>query len=374
MRVLDVSPIQFASLVSSYSFSAAIAGVAYGVIADRFDRKALLIWSFVGFIVGTLLCGLTDDFHMLLSARIIAGCFGGVLNGIVFAVVTDLIPFHRRGGALGIIMSAFSIASVLGVPIGLAIADQFGWQKSFWFIAAFGLPILAASQYVFPPLKEHIQKNSPLEDLKRFGKLLLNFDYFRSYLLILIIGLSTFMIIPFLAPYAVKNVGITESDLKYVYLVGGFFTIISSRIIGKSTDRIGAFKMFIALVLFSFIPIYLYTNATFMSLALYLALSTMFMASVSGRFIPVMTMVSEISEPQDRGTFMGLLNSIRALASALATLIAGAIVVEAPSGKLERFTEVGYLSIVFSILALLMGAVVNKMLTKKLAMRESETN
>ena len=367
MRVLNVSPIQFASLVSSYSFSAAIAGVAYGVIADRFGRKTLLIWAFLGFMLGTISCGLTNDFNLLLGARIIAGCFGGILNGIVFAIATDLIPFHRRGSALGIIMSAFSIASVLGVPLGLAIADKFGWQKSFWFIGAFSFPIYIGSILAFPKLREHVQNKSALEDLKRFGVLLLNFRYFRSYLLVLIMGLSTFMIIPFLAPYAVKNVGIQEESLKYVYLVGGFFTIITSRLIGKATDKVGAFRMFVALVVWSFVPIYLYTNAPQMGLTMYLVLSTMFMFSVSGRFIPVMTMVSEIADSQDRGTFMGLLNSIRALASALATLIAGAIVVEAQDGSLEKFTEVGYLSIAFSVMAILVGLDVRNILRKKLA-------
>lgn len=373
MRVMDITPIQFASLVSSYSFSAAVAGVLYGVVADRFDRKKLLIVGFVGFITGTLLCGLTDDFQFLLLARLIAGCFGGILNGIVYAIVSDLIPFHRRGSALGIIMSAFSIASVLGVPIGLAIADAYGWQKAFWFIAAFSLPILIASQIVFPSISEHIEKKSIAQDLRRFGRLLLKLNYFKSYFLILLLGISTFMIIPFLAPYGVKNVGIREEDLKYVYLVGGFFTVITSRLLGRATDKIGAYKLFCIMVVFSFIPIYLYTSAPPMSLAMYLALSTLFMTVTSGRFIPLMTMVSEISEPGDRGTFMGLLNSIRALASALATLLAGAIIVEAPTGQLERFTEVGYLSILISIAAIAFGANVNRILKKKL-LKEKEIN
>lgn len=371
MRVMGVSPIQFASLVSSYSFSAAVAGVLYGVIADRFDRKNLLVVCFVGFIIGTLSCGLTSDFEVLLIARLVAGAFGGVLNGIVFAIVADLIPFQRRGAAMGIILSAFSIASILGVPIGLAIADSYGWQKAFWFIAAFAVPILLVSQFVFPKLKDHVQNKSVKEDFQRFGKLLLNLDYGRSYTLILIIGISTFMLIPFLSPYAVKNVGIMETELKYIYLVGGSLTVITSRIIGKATDKFGAFTMFLWMAIFSFIPIYLYTNAPPMGLALFLALSALFMSTVSGRFIPLMTMVSEISAPEDRGTFMGLLNSIRSLGSALATLIAGAIIVELPNGKLEKFDHVGYLSILVTILAIAFGSRVNKILKKKINERKS---
>lgn len=365
MEFFQISPKEFATLVSSYSFSAAISGIFYGVIADRFDRKDFLIICFIGFLFGTLMCGLTDKFEVLLIARIIAGCFGGVLNGIVFAIVTDLIPYQRRGKAMGIIMSAFSIASIMGVPIGLAIADRFGWQKTFWFITFFSIPILVVSYFIFPKLNSHIHKVSVSEELKRFATLLKNMNYFKSYLLILIIGTSTFMLIPFLSPYGVKNVGIEVTDLKYIYLVGGFFTVISSRLIGGLTDRFGAYRVFIILGLFSFVPIYLYTNAPPMSLMSYLLLSSIFMVVISGRFIPAMTMVSEVAKDSDRGTFMGLLNSIRAWASALATLIAGVIIQENANGKLENFDLVGYLSITVTICALLFSGVINQIVKRK---------
>ncbi len=62
------------------------------------------------------------------------------------------------------------------MPIGLAIADSFGWQKTFWFIAAFGVPVAFASQYVFPNLKDHIKNKTPIEDLKRFGILAVEYE------------------------------------------------------------------------------------------------------------------------------------------------------------------------------------------------------
>lgn len=365
MEFFDISPKQFATLVSSYSFAAALAGIGYGVIADRFGRKNLLIICFLGFILGTLMCGLTDNFEILLGARIIAGCFGGVLNGIVFAIVTDLIPFERRGKAMGIVMSAFSIASILGVPLGLAIGDVYGWQKTFWFIAFFSLPILFVSILVFPKLQDHLRPATIKEEFFRFFKLLKNMEYFKSYILILIIGTSTFMLIPFLSPYGVKNVGIEIKDLKYIYLVGGFFTVITSRMIGVMTDKVGALKVFLILACISFLPIYLYTNASPMSLFAYLALSAFFMVIMSGRFIPAMTMVSAIAHKDERGTFMGLLNSIRAWASALATLIAGAIIVEQDNGKLENFDLVGYLSMLVTLCAIGFSFVINKIVQKK---------
>ncbi len=61
---------------------------------------------------------------MLLAARVVTGAFGGVLGGIAMAIIGDVFPDERRGRATGILMSAFSLASVLGVPFGLFLGTS----------------------------------------------------------------------------------------------------------------------------------------------------------------------------------------------------------------------------------------------------------
>ncbi len=349
MRVLGISPIQFGTLVSSYNFSAAIFGIIYGLVADNYGRKKILLVCFVGFILGTLYCGFSDSFQTLMIGRIIAGAFGGILTSVVMAMITDLIPFQRRGRAMGTVMAAFSVASVLGVPIGLIIANSYGWQNTFIFIAAVSVIVFIVAAIVFPSLNDHVCKTSKKESLKRLGRILVKPDYAKAYSLIFINVVSAFMLIPFLAPFAVKNIGILETELKYLYLVGGFFTIMTAILIGKSTDKNGAFKTFLLVDLLACIPIYLYTNAESMTLFVFLSMSAFFMTTVSGRFIPLMTLITQISSAKDRGTFMGLINSVRGFSSATATLIAGAIIVENADGTLGGFNKVGYLSIFLSI-------------------------
>jgi multidrug resistance protein len=365
MRDLNINPLQFGSLVSSYNISAAVTGLAYGLIADRFGRKFMMEINFVGFILGTILCGLADSYESLLIARIIAGGFGGTLTAVTLAMVTDLIPFQRRGKAMGTVMSAFSVASVVGVPIGLVIAEKFSWHFTFYFIAIFSLFVLIVSSLSFPKLNEHVQITSALDNLKRVLKLLFKKDYIKAYSLIFLNVFSLFTLIPYLSPYAVKNIGIMETDLKYMYLVGGFFTIITARFIGKATDRFGAVKILCTLALVSTIPLYLYSHAGIMNLIPFIAMSTFFMTMVSGRMIPLMTMTSEISEPQDRGTYMGLLNSVRSFGSAVATLFAGVFIYEATDGKLVGFDTVGYYSIGFSILVIFGAIHVNSILQRR---------
>ncbi|MCO4793883.1 MAG: MFS transporter, partial [Bacteriovoracaceae bacterium] len=152
MKQFSISPAQFGGLVSSYNYAGAAAGILFGLIADRFARRTLLGWIMAGFIIGTFLCGLAPTFPLLLTARIFTGVFGGILNSVVLAIVTDLVPFQRRGTALGVVMSAFSVASVLGVPLGLTIADYMGWQWTFIFIASFSILIWVAALKILPEM------------------------------------------------------------------------------------------------------------------------------------------------------------------------------------------------------------------------------
>lgn len=355
MEVFSISPAQFGALVSSYNFSAGIAGFIFGTIADRFERKKLLLLSMIGFFVGTIICGLAPTYAILLFGRIIAGIFGGVLNVLVFTMVTDLVPFERRGNAMGVIMGAFSVASVLGVPLGLTIADFFGWHWTFLFIALFSLIICLLAFKVLPlflPTQRNLDWSSVF---KNYLNLMKKREYLFAYLMIFLVAISMFVLIPFLSPFAVKNIGIKATDLKYMYLVGGLCTIFTARWIGRATDQFGAKRMFMIVAALSLFPVIIFTNAGPMSLILYLLMSTLFMTIVSGRMIPCMTLISEVPALKERGSFMGLLNSIRSMGSASATLLAGFIIVESDSGTLLNFDRVGWLSIIVVLITVIMA-------------------
>lgn len=360
MDALSISPVQFASLVSSYNFSAGLAGFVFATIADKFDRKKMLMISLAGFIIGTILCGFSPNFNYLLSARIITGVFGGVLNALVFTIATDLVPAKRRGRAMGLIMASFSIASVLGVPIGLAISDYINWHYTFFFIAFFTCFIYVAAFCIFPKMPAKENTHSAAETFKRFGQLITKRQYSSSYFLILIVAMSMFLLIPFLSPYAVKNMGIHALDLKYMYLIGGACTIVSARLIGVMTDRFGALKLYILLALISSIPVYLYTHAGKMLFVPYLIISAFFMMIVSGRMIPCMTLISMVPNENERGSFMSLTNSIRSVGSASATFLAGLMISEGSRGELVGFSNVGILSIGLMLLSILIIFITNK--------------
>src|SRR5678815_418937 len=71
MKSMNLSTRQFGFAVSGYAFSAGISGLLTAGFADRYDRKKLLLFFYVGFIAGTLFCGVANNYGMLIAARII---------------------------------------------------------------------------------------------------------------------------------------------------------------------------------------------------------------------------------------------------------------------------------------------------------------
>lgn len=124
MPSLNITAGQFGVAVSAYAFSAGLSGILAAGFADRFDRKRLLLFFYTGFTLGTLLCALAQDYHVLLAARIVTGLFGGVIGSIVLAIVTDLFALHLRGRVMGFVQTAFAASQVLGVPAGLFLANR----------------------------------------------------------------------------------------------------------------------------------------------------------------------------------------------------------------------------------------------------------
>src|SRR5579871_3925366 len=116
--VFNIVEYQFGYIVSAYGIAAAITGFAAGFVLDRFDRKKALLWLYAGFTIGTLCCGLSNSYILLLASRALAGAFGGVVGAVILSIVGDVIPMERRGAAMGLVMSAFSISSIVGVPMG----------------------------------------------------------------------------------------------------------------------------------------------------------------------------------------------------------------------------------------------------------------
>ncbi|MBY5952915.1 MFS transporter [Algoriphagus marincola] len=353
MRLFGISPSEFGLLVSSYTFSAGISSFFGAFFLDRFDRKKILFWVYVGFTVATLGCALSPSYGILLLARILSGLFGGLTSALILAIIGDVIPDARRGRAMGLVMAAFSVASVLGVPLGLFLAGLSDWHTPFFILTGLSLVSLGMIFRFIPNIADHlgqeVQRPHPLEVVKRVTS---NSNQMRAITLSVMMMFGQFMIIPFLSPYTVANVGFTELQLTYIYMAGGAFTIFTSPWVGKMSDKYGKLKVFTIFMFLNVIPIAVITNLGVTPIPFVLMISTMFFVTSNGRYVPAAAIITGTARPENRGSFLSFNSAVQQLATGLASLIAGMIIGENALGQLTNFNLVGYIAIFFSLLCI----------------------
>ncbi len=357
MRIFDISPQQFSLLVSGYTFSAGTAGLIAAFVLDRFDRRHALIVVYIGFILGTVACALSPTYVALLLARVITGAFGGVLSALILSIIGDVIPLERRGWAMGILGAAFSISSVFGVPFGLYLANLYGWHAPFIFVAAFGLPLLALLWKMVPPIRDHLDSESLGE--RGFFSVITNLWVHKNQLRALgftfLLVLSHFGLIPFIAPYMVHNVGFTEMQLTYIYLLGGAATIISNPLVGRLSDKVGKPRVFVIFAILTILPVWLITNLPPVALALALLITSIFFVTASGRWVPALAMITSAVRAENRGSFMSINAAVQQFTAGLAASIGGLIVGEGVNGQITRYNYLGYFSVAILLFTILMA-------------------
>ena len=356
MELFGINPRQFSLLVSSYTLTAAVAGLFAALFIDRFDRRDALLALYAGFLLATLACALAPGYHWLLVARAAAGAFGGVLGASIFAIVGDVIPEARRGAAMGTVMSAFSLAAVAGVPIGLVLANVFGWRAPFLFLSALSLLILLFAARQVPRLHHHVHHAQGRSAFAQLAEVFRHRNHLRAFALVASLTLGAFAVIPFISPYMVSNVGLTLGDLPLIYLAGGLMTLFTARMIGRLADRHGKRRVFVVVALLSLAPIVLVTHLPPVPLAVAIAVTTLFMVFVSGRFVPAMAMITASVEPRLRGSFMSVNASVQQLGSSIATLGAGLAIGRTANGTLTHYGSVGLFAVAATLIAVLIGS------------------
>lgn len=351
MALFDIQPAQFGLLVSSYSIAAGVSSLLASSLGDRFDRRNALLVSFVGLLIATFACAYSNTFEILLVARIIAGFFGGVLSSIVLAIVGDVFPPQKRGKAMGIVMLAFSLAAIAGVPLGLFISNHFSWQTPFSFLTYAGIVVLIIAYQVVPNVRGHL--NQPQVNFFRsYVELFRIPNHWWAFATSCLVMFAGFMVIPYIAPTMVANTGMTDHELPYIYLCGGIATLFTRPVIGRMTDKHIHWKVLAGTTLLSFIPIILVTQTLQTAFVWQLIFATLFFVFVSGRFIPTSALITASCEPRFRGRVMAFSSAVQNLGSGFAALIAGAIMTKAPGGEILHYDWVGYIACAVSLVAI----------------------
>ncbi len=351
MRTLDIGPAKFGMIVSSYTFAAGAAGLVASAIADRYGRRFTFLTLYSGFLIGTFCCALAPNYLWLVIARIVTGAFGGILGGIAMAIIGDVFPEERRGRATGSLMSGFALASVAGVPLGLVLGTRYGWQVPFIVLAIGGIPTLLMAHWTLPALRgpSTLAHVHPLRSLQ---ETFTHANHLRAFALIITLMLGSFTVFPYLSPYLVGNVGFTESQLPYVYVVGGLFTLFASPLVGRWADRWGKLRVYRLVAPLSALLILIITHLPPVPIFVaVLAFGGLMVCNV-GRMIPAMAIITSSVEPARRGSFLSANSSVQHAAGGLGAYLGGLIVNQSPTGKIEHFGTVGWVAATATLISL----------------------
>ncbi len=137
-------------LVSLYALGVAVGGPLLATFTGRFERKRLLLVYVSVFTVAYVGCALAPSYPLLLLARVLASLIHGAFFGAALVSASTLVPEARRGFAISLVLAGLTVANVIGVPIGSAIGNAFGWRMTFWSVAGLGLVSLALIAALIP--------------------------------------------------------------------------------------------------------------------------------------------------------------------------------------------------------------------------------
>ena len=350
-RLFGISDAQFGLLVSAYTLSAGVSGLLAATYIDRFGRKRLLMVLYVLFGLATLACGVAPTYGALMVARILAGMFGGVLSAVGQTIIADVIPYERRGRAMGIVMTSFSVSTVAGVPLGLVVAERWGWNMPFIAIALLCGVLTMVAARVLPAMTAHVHGASQHTVMGGIAQVLADANHRRAFLFSALLMSTGFTVIPYITIYLQANVGVQSGQVPWVYLCGGVVTLFTARLFGRMTDRHGKVTTFRWLAVAVAVPLLSVTLLGQVPLWVVLVATTLMFALMSGRMIPGMAILTAAANPALRGTFMTLNAAVQSAAMGLASLAGGMLIQRDAQGLVQNYWMAAVLGIVASLLA-----------------------
>lgn len=343
MKSMNLTPKQFGIAVSAYAFSAGISGLLTAGFADKFDRKKLLLFFYIGFVIATFLCGLAHTYPLLVAARIVTGLFGGVIGSISMAIITDLYAPEQRGRVLGFVQMGFGASQVLGIPISLHIANIWGWQAPFLMVAGLGAVITAAIVMVMQPITDHLAIQRERNAFYHLIHTIAQRRYRIGFTATALLSVGGFMMMPFGSAFAINNLGVSTQQLEVLFMVSGIGSLVVMPLIGRLSDKKDKFTISALASLWMILMVIIYTNLSVTPMWVIVIINLFMMAGIMSRMVPAMALATSLPDMQDRGAFMSINSSLQQMAGGAAAIIGGMIVTQqSKSHPLEHYNTLGY--------------------------------
>lgn len=342
-RALNISPTYIGYLGGGYALAAALSSLLCARYLDRFDRKHVALISLLGITLSTWACALAWDMESLFFTRLLAGVFAGPATSIALAIVVDATPLEQRGRAMAIVMGAFSLSAIAGVPLGLELAMLKGWSAPFYVVGGLGLCVCVAVYIRLPGMTAHLGRSqkvfSSIEMLKRPV-------VWNAFMAIGLAIFSTFLIVPNIAAYFQFNLDVPRGDMSHYYVMGGVFSLFAMQFGGYFIDRFGAMRVTILMGVLTISVVWdgFLREPWLPTMVIF----TLFMVVTSTRTITLAAVNSKVAAPWERAGFMSLQNVFQHIFSGSAALVSSMILTNV-DGQLGNMATLTWLVIALTL-------------------------
>jgi DHA1 family inner membrane transport protein len=230
---IGVTIAQAGLLISGYALGVVVGAPLLTVLTGQWRRKSVLVALIIIFIVGNAICALSPSYGMLMAARVLTALAHGTFFGVGSVVATRLVPADKRASAIAIMFTGLTVATVLGVPFGTWLGQQFGWRATFWAVALVGVAALAVIVALLPQDRERPVASDWRADLAAIMQ--------RPVLLGLLttaLGYAgVFAVFTYVAPLLTEVTGFSDAAVSPILLVFGGGLVAGNLLGGRLADR-----------------------------------------------------------------------------------------------------------------------------------------
>ena len=329
-------------LVSVYAIAAAVVSFAIGPLSDRTGRRRMLIAALIVFTGATLLCGLAWDYASLVAFRAVTGAAAGALSLNITASIGDHFPYRRRGAAMGLVMSGYFAAMILGVPAGAFIAEAWSWRWAFGAFAGAGLLLWAPTMAVLPhrvpaagmgstggPVSEAravrtVQVVSVANLARSYGRFLARTGPLAVIAASFLVSASTVGFITFVGTWLRDAYGLSTDWIGMVFLFSGLGALLGSPLAGYLSDRVGKRGV---VVVSGLVMAGLLAAIPWITGLLPVVFAGFILTGIAGAFrhAPLQALVTAMASNEERGTLIALKNTVAEFGIAGGTALCGVL-------------------------------------------------
>ena len=320
-REFDVSMQTLAWLFSGYALAAAGFSLFLGPLTDRFGRLiflrgGLLLFAFIA--MGT---SLSKEYTHLLGLRLGAGMAGGLLSTCTTSLVGDHFSYQRRGRVMGMVLSSYFAALILGVPLAAWVAQLWNWRTIFFLSSLLSLFLLGCSFFVFAREKFPLRSFSVRSYFQIYPRLLWNRQTGSAVLVSFGVSGATLSFLTFISDYLDRQFGLGPVEISWLFLITGVAAALASPVSGWISDHFTKRRVFLVANTILVAPLLALDRLPW-GAALFGAFFLISLC-VSFRQTALHTLQTELIAVESRGSFIALRNSFSQLGISISVLVAG---------------------------------------------------